>query len=339
MQRLAPALRCPHGSGPSPAAAAQLLPALGQISVSTPQPQQPVPVWTTSWWATKLVSIKGTEVNPSFLAQAILSTLLIGGAILTYKLVLENVYRKADEWKVCSKIPELKPLKQAVQPAGVSLLDLQQVKKNILHLGMNEKDAPLLSQRVRLITQVNQLDQAQRSACTIGIYFFANKLATDSIATAAGIITVASLAFVSKRGWDQSNNAIINIGITSGLILFSTFTFSQLYSQGNNYESQRIKQNLAINLLNRVASASSNRSVDHTDTKTGSKTMLDLDSADGIRTFIESLDADLQTLHKLDFGVDATFAQNAVLRIMPLLSQDQRLTTPVPVLPPAPKTP
>jgi hypothetical protein len=300
-----------------------------------------VPAWTTSKWGSRLVSIKGTEINPSFFGHALITALLICGAILTYKQVLCNVARKADEWKVCSTIPITKSGMQANESAPVSPLDLEQVKRNVLYLGTNGNDAPILAQRVRLITQVNQLDQAQRSACTIGIYFFANKLATDTIATAAGIATVASLAFVSKRGWDQSNNAIINIGITSGLVLFSTLTFSKLYSQGSNYESQRIKQNLAINLLNRVASASSNRSVDHTDTKTGSKEVLNLNTTAGIRTFIESLDADLQTLHKLDFGIDATFAQNAVLRITPLLSPDQSLKTPVlsPAPPPAQPSP
>lgn len=311
-----------------------------EASVPTPQPQQPRPTWTTSKWGSRLVSLReGTnEINPSSLGHALITTFLICGAILTYKEVFCNVLRKADEWRVCRTIPVQKHGTQAIQP---EFLDLQQVKRNILYLGKDPNDSPLLSQRVRLITQVNQLDLAQQSACTIGIYFFAHKLATDTIATAAGIVTLASLAFVSKRGWDQSNNAVINIGITSGLMLFSTFTFSQLYSQGGNYESQRIKQNLALNLLNRVASASSNRSVDNVDTKTGSKTQLNLNKAADIRTFIESLDVDLQTLHKLDFGIDATFAQKAVLRITPLFSPDQILKTPAlpPAQPPAQPTP
>lgn len=305
-------------------------------------PQPPPPPWTQERWSRKLVHVKGSQVNPSFLGHALLSITIIGLAILSYKLVLDNVFRKADEWKICSQIPKQNPGKESAASTDDSPLNIEQVKKNIDDLGaVNSNDA--IAQRVRLSTQVEQLNQAQRTACTIGIYFFANRTATSTIATAAGIASIASLAFVSKRGWEHSNNTIINIGVTSGLILFSTWTFSQLYGQGSNFENQRTKQNLAINLLNRVASASANRSAEILipGAKDPGKEVVNLNTASGLQKFIQSLDTDLQTLHKLDFGLDETFARSAVFKIAPFFPVEQSPKPPdaVPSVPPTTSSP
>jgi hypothetical protein len=306
-------------------------------TLQPPSPPQPPPPWTQARCTRKLVSFKDSQVNPSFLGHLLLSVSIIVFAIIFYKIVLNNVFSKADEWKVCSQIPRLQSGVKARSGLEDSPLNLEQIKQNIVNLGeINSPDPTLLSQKVRFVAQVEQLNQVQRSACTIGIFYFANRTATSTIATAAGIATLASLAFVSKRGWEQSNNTIINIGVTSGFILFSTWTFSQLYGQGSNFESQRTKQNLAINLLNWVASASANRSAEVLipNANNNSKEVVNLNTSAGMKKFIQALDTELQTLHKLDFGLDETFAKNAALRISPFFPLNPNQAPAAPALSP-----
>lgn len=305
-----------------------------------PASPQPPPPWTHSGWGKQLACVKDSEVNPSFLGHVLISGSIIGLAILAYVVPLALVFDKAKEWEVCSRIPQQKPEKP--EKPGIKLpnkgddssLNLEQVKQNITNLGTADlKNVPLRSQKDRLITQVQQLNQAQQTACTIGIYFFANRTATSTVATATGIAALASLAFVSKKGWEQSNNAIINLGVTSGLILFSTLTFSQLYGQGSNFENQRTKQNLSIDLLNRVASASANGSAQVTipDAKTNPKEVdINLNTSAGLQQFIRALDRELQTLHKLDFGLDDSFAKTAFGQISPRMTPTQKPTLATP---------
>lgn len=317
---------------------------------ATPQPiepasPQPPPPWTHSGWGKQLACVKGSEVNPSFLGHVLISGSIIGLAILAYVVPLALVFSKAKEWKVCSRIPQQKLEKSGIESptkGDDSSLNLEQVEQNINNLGTADlKNGPLRSQKDRLITQVQQLNQAQQTACTIGIYFFANRTATSTVATATGIAALASLAFVSKKGWEQSNNAIINLGVTSGLILFSTLTFSQLYGQGSNFENQRTKQNLSIDLLNWVASASANGSaqVIIPDAKTNPKEVdVNLNTSTGLQQFIRALDRELQTLHKLDFGLDDSFAKTALGQISPRMTPTQKpaLATPTPPTPDGP---
>lgn len=65
---------------------------------------------------------------------------------------------------------------------------------------------------------------------------------------------------MSRKGWEETGNAIINIGVCSTFILFTIWAFSQLYGQGIRNESHKIKQALATDLINSVASATATHS-------------------------------------------------------------------------------
>ncbi|MFM7464737.1 MAG: hypothetical protein ACKO28_04575 [Cyanobium sp.] len=310
------------------------------------QSPEPKP-WTESRWARKLVYVKEDQVNPSFLGHALLAVAIAGLAIVAYNIVVRNITHKAEEWRICTQIQKQtnkttgSPTPSSNASPAQGPLDMEKIAADIQQLQITKDNPPLPSQISRLTTQLRELEHAQQTACTLGVYFFAHRSATYAVATAAGIATLAALAFVSKKGWDQSNNAIINIGMTSGLVLFSALTFSQLYGQGSNYESQRIKYALALDLINKVASATANLSAEaeappspspSTSTSPATnqlpKTEIKLNTSEGLKKFINALDQDLKTLHKLDFGMDATFAQNAVLRIAPFLNSDHPLKTP-----------
>lgn len=172
----------------------------------------------------------------------------------------------------------------------------------------------------RLEMQLIQFQHAQQTACRIGIFFFAHRNAALTIATAAAIMTLGSLALISKEGWEKTNNTIINIGVASGLVLFTTITYSQLYGQGSNFERQKAKAILATNVLNGVASAVANRVdayvVQDNDAAGVSKPRpINLTKGEDMAVLINALDRQLGVLVNLDFSGDSSFAEQAAQRI------------------------
>lgn len=294
------------------------------MTLTPPSP----PKWTQRNWAKKLIHVnRDLHVNPSFLGHILISCAIILLALGSYVWALRSIFHHADQWRICQQLTPPSPIDAPpTQTPTQEFPDLAQVIKNINSLNNTGGDAVLNTQKERLVSQLQQLDQAQRSACTIGIFFFAHRNATYTIATATGIATLAALAFVSKRGWERSNNAVINVGMTSGFILFSTWTFSQLYGQGINYESQRIKQSLATDLMNTVATAAANgKSYGFPNSPIEGKDVFwDLKTAAGMGLMTKALDKELKVLTTLDFGVDATFAQNAAIRIGLMFSPEEK---------------
>jgi hypothetical protein len=261
-------------------------------------------------------------LNPSLLAHGLLVFgVLIGGTTL-YFSALASIFSLSDEWRVCSAINRIE-ITDDSKVIPETLPNLTTVFANIDSLGTSKSASPILqSQKDRLKEQLKQLDIAQRRACTVSIFFFANRNAALTVSTAMGILAITSLAVVSKKGWDDTNNVFINIGITSGLLLFSMWTFSQLYGQEINYESNSSKQTLASDLINSVASAAANRSAmgyQEAD-KTSKPDPIDLDTSTGVTALIRALDSKLLILNKMEFTGDTSFAESSARRISNLMN-------------------
>lgn len=289
-------------------------------------PSYNMPKWTQTRWGKRLVIIgqvnQKPTYNPSLLAHGLLSGALMLGALALYGSTWASINKLSDDWRVCAVINKGGNMSQA-KGTPATLPDLQTVFANIDSLGDSaSKDKVLDSQKARLQEQLKQLDIAQKTACSIGIFFFANRNAALSVSTAAGILAITSLAIVSKKGWEETNNTIINIGVSSGLILFTLWTFGQLYGQGVNYESHKIKQAMATDLINSVASATANQSaIGFPDPNSIAKPApLDLNTFTGMTTLIRALDSKLEILNKPEFSGDTSFAESSAKRIGDLLN-------------------
>lgn len=318
---------------------------------ATPPPQFPPP-WTQHGFAKKLVQVNTTKnsLNPTFLAHVLIALAIGVGAIVLYFTTLAFLLILAKQWRICpgeysqsqisqSQIDHKPPVdqKQAPRPAavspvvtlspadprqeGVTLPDL-----NEIYNAINRLDARIMpDQKARLRSQVAQLRDAQFTACTIGVFFFANRNATLTVCTAAAILALSSLAFVSKNGWEGTNNAIINVGLSSALILFTAWSISQLFGQGVNYENQRAKVVLATNLLNSVASAVANKTAvsmagkPGADAKPEEKILALVDDVN-MALLIRSIDKQLEVINDLDFGGDSSFAEDAAKKVGKLLN-------------------
>lgn len=290
------------------------------------------PAWTQGVWGRRLVQVNATKnsLNPTVLAHVLIAVSIGAGAFVLYVSTLGSILILSKQWRVCprevSAISQVSPSqagqKQALDQVVVTLPDLNQINSAIDLL-----DPRILpSQKLRLKSQVAQLREAQFTACAIGVIFFANRNAALTVSTAAAILAFSSLAFVSKNGWEGTNNAIINIGLSSALVLFAAWSFSQLYGQGVNYENQRTKVVLATNLLNNVASAVANKNAIRLDGKPAAanakpeEKSLPLVDVASVTLLIQSIDKQLEVINDLNFGGDSSFAEEAAKKVGKLLN-------------------
>lgn len=284
--------------------------------------------------------------KPTLWGHAAISALILGSAAALYGLSYFSIQRLASQWDVCPQAETSPPVDQATPPSAArttvvqpnqrsdalltefqqkSLPDMDQVFASIDKLSKapppTKPATPVSRDQIeRLEMQLIQFQHARQTSCRIGIFFFAHRNAALTIATAAAIMTLGALALISKEGWEKTNNAIINIGVTSGLVLFATITYSQLYGQGSNFERQKAKAILATNALNSVASAVANRIdtyiVKENDEAGVSKARpINLTKGEDMAILINALDRQLEVLVNLDFSGDASFAEQSAQRI------------------------
>jgi hypothetical protein len=296
------------------------------------------PKWTGSKWGKLLVAVNSEKkcLHPSFLAHAIIASSIALGAPLLYWISRSYISFLSSKWQICPEVLSSPAKMQAAAPSfGLSgqapaaihaetWPDLVPIRRSIDALSSSIS----VNQRDRLKDQLNQIRKAQSSSCEIGVYFFANRTAGHTVSTAAAIMALSSLAFLSKKGWEGTNNAVINIGVTSGLVLFSAWTFGLLYGQSVNYENQRTKFVLATNLLNSASSAIANRNVKNLVSSMEPATQAvgqdtELNSSDSMRVLIDSIDKRLAVINDLKFEGDSSFAESSATSLGQLLNQSR----------------
>jgi hypothetical protein len=270
--------------------------------------------WSCGQWESRpklRVEVEGPDGRHTTLTfwghLALSGTLIVAGGLF-YGAVFVTVSEISSRWRICLPQP------QTSAEATAQSQDLQarigNMRKRIGSLsnaGVTMTVTP--GQTERLLQQVRQLDQGQRLACTVGVFFFSHRYAALSLSTAAGIAALGSLALISKQGWAKSNNLVINLGITSALTLYTAWTFSQLYGQAANYENYSKKYVLAHDLITTIDSAIANGSAVITTNQESST--LNLASKPDMAKLISHVDEGLKILNRPEFSGDSTFAEDS----------------------------
>jgi hypothetical protein len=303
------------------------------------------PDWTKTTWGKRLIKVNNEKkcLHPSFLAHLTITTAIVFGAVISYGIATFYIRHLASTWQICPTANNQSSKAQrdaaAKAPAStnpskapeVMWPDLSETRRSI-----DAMDGTILpGQKDRIKAQLDQIREAQSQSCKIGVYFFSNRAAGQTVSTAAAVVAISSLAFLSKKGWENTNNAVINIGVTSGLVLFTTWTFGQLYGQSINYENQRTKFVLATNLLNRVSSAVANRNLASINSsQVASMQPINPDikpnTSESMGILIESIDQELAVINDLKFEGDSSFAESSVKSIGQFFNQSRPSQPPLP---------
>lgn len=161
--------------------------------------------------------------------------------------------------------------------------------------------------------------------CDVTSYFINRQLSTFSMATTMAMISLGTLVIISKNGWDKTNNAWINLSITSGLITAGALNYSALFGfSGEKPNSDRFMAayNRASDLSSRLRSASKTLTFDIEDTSKTPPTVvtLDLNKSDNINTLINYLNREIQTVNVVNASFDLSFVKKAGETISPSFS-------------------
>lgn len=160
--------------------------------------------------------------------------------------------------------------------------------------------------------------------CDVTSYFINRQLSTFSMATAMAMIALGTLVIISKNGWDKTNNAWINLCISSGLVTAGALNYSALFGfSGEKPNSDRFMAayNRASDLSSRLKSASKTLTFDIEDTSKTPPTVvtLDLDKSDNINTLINYVNREIQLANLVNASFDLSFVKKAGDTVLPLL--------------------
>jgi hypothetical protein len=276
-----------------------------------------------------LVINKEGKRNPTYLAHVLLIIIVLGGSSALYGFAYLRTWTLVKDSKVCPDSMD-KPVHVATTGSGHQGNQKAQpdsnvkefppvitsIESNIETIEVAGRGNPVLaSQKERLKEQVYQLQLARIRSCYISMFFLAHRNATLTLGTATGIVALASLAFLSKEGWKGSNNAIINIGVTSGLVLFGAWTYGQLYGQEVNFTAHNDNYIIATRLLNKVASAVATRNIVFAEDGASEASRLSLGNSADMAVLLQRLDRELVQLEAPEFGGDSSFVRGAAERV------------------------
>lgn len=157
-------------------------------------------------------------------------------------------------------------------------------------------------QQIRLVDQLNTINDLRARHCRIMSFFYKQYFCWLSIGGTAAMVSFLCIFFISKEGWKETNNALINLGVTSfGVTLFALNT-TQVFQQSENLKTS---QNLYIGyvgLQDDLLSSIATKELIKSD-----KTTVKLDDKNGGYTqLIQDTDARMKVLNLVRLGFDPT---------------------------------
>lgn len=149
------------------------------------------------------------------------------------------------------------------------------------------------AEQTRLITQFQEIEaRATRHARIMGFFYKQYYISLSMIVSAAVTASIC-LFFISKLGWDQVNNAVINVFIFSSAVILFYGNLIFVFRQDENLRDNRELYLSYISLREEVLSYWATR-----------QTSMSEEPIEATQ-FILYLDNKLQTLNRIQLGFDS----------------------------------
>jgi hypothetical protein len=164
------------------------------------------------------------------------------------------------------------------------------------------------AQRARLLEQRHEIVGLMDSYCLISHDFQIQFTAFTMVGTAAAILVTISLASVAPDGLKTSNRTLLNVLMTSSIILAICVVYPQSFSQKNNQDVARITYLQAAGLMRTFSSSIANLEIP----KDGNNSTVftPMKSPDQIALFIRMVDASLEQLNSSRLSFNNNFASS-----------------------------
>jgi hypothetical protein len=164
------------------------------------------------------------------------------------------------------------------------------------------KQAELFNKQTLNPEDRQQVNDLKARHCRIMSFFYKQYFSLLSIGGTAALVSLLCIFFISKEGWKETNNALINLGVTSfGVTLFALNT-TQIFQQSENLKTSQNLYNDYVGLRHDLLSAIANKELIKPD-----KTVIKLDDKNGGYTqLIQDTDARMKVLNLVRLGFDPT---------------------------------
>lgn len=180
---------------------------------------------------------------------------------------------------------------------------------------LNSLKAASLAQRERLLEQHHEIRGVMNSHCLMSHNFEIQFTAFTFVGTAAAILVTICLASVAPDGLKTKNRALLNVMMTSSMILGICVIYPQTFSQSANANQAKSVYVQASNLLRLVNSALANQQI-ASDPKNPS-VFTALNSSEAVATLIRMNDQALIQLTVTRVAINNDFASRTFSQVAP----------------------
>ncbi len=161
---------------------------------------------------------------------------------------------------------------------------------------------PQDKQQARLVEQLNTINDLKARHCEIMSFFYKQYFIFLSLGGTAGLVSLLCILLISKKGWNDTNNALINLGITSFGVTFFSLNTTQIFQQSENLKTSQNLYSDYVGLRYDFLSAVANKELVKPD-----RTIIKLDDKNGGYTqLIQDTDARMKALNLVRLGFDPT---------------------------------
>jgi hypothetical protein len=254
-----------------------------------------------------------SDNRPTFVGHVVLTTSLLLFAGGSYGCVLWQSNRWEGEWLY--KEVETPPLVKQAELFNKQTLNLED------------------RQQIRIVEQLNTTNDLKARHCRIMSFFYKQYFSLLWVGGTAALVSLLCIFFISKEGWKDTNNALINVGVTSfGITLFALNT-TQVFQQSENLKTSQDLYSAYASLRNDLLSAVVNQELITSDK------VIKLDTANGgYKQLIQYTDSRLKVLNLVRLGFDPTPISDLKSRLDSTIGTGSSIRPTVePSKPPVPK--
>ena len=247
----------------------------------------------------------------SLFGHTVLTSAMFLSAGVTFYVNMEVTRNVIHRWDLCIHSSGPNSLPSSTEDGAEDWKQSQQA----LTQALNNLNSASPSQRARLLEQHHEIRGVMNSHCLMSHNFEIQFTSFTFVGTAAAILVTICLASVAPDGLKTKNRTLLNVMMTSSLILGICVIYPQTFSQSSNATQAKSVYVQASNLLRMVNSALANQQI-ASDPKNPSD-FTALNSPQAVATLIRMNDEALIQLTVSRVAINNDFASRTFSQVAP----------------------
>lgn len=204
---------------------------------------------------------QSTKTIPSLLQRASVRHGLLSAGMLITALVAGNLLnlqaeRVAQRWTEGLKYADASSLRRSPESTTGSNNPASTINdKANLNIYLDAFQASTPAERDRIQMQLAAIERRASAYARITIFFYTRLFAAIALASASGIIATVSLFYISKVGWHEANNYVVNVFVISSSVTIFVGAFPLIFQQEDNVRNNARLYMSYLDLENQILTA------------------------------------------------------------------------------------